>query len=286
MTAKAFAKMASKAWKNKPSSPAMLPMTKSYATVSSPWDDSQKTVLDPTNTIASVAAQAAQVDSYDSTSKLMATQGGDEDETQPSITHDDSGWKTMTKHGLKKPPCSLAMQLAVTTVLQDDDSDKKMLANSTMPQQDVAQQDTAFLLSASQNRVDTTRQQDEGTGGNGLGWQWLPQLFDSMFSPMQLAIRFLPKTASQEGTPIQNSEEEGEQQNESLLGGLDELEDDPQDILLFQMDKAMGNIGAASPMFTQEEKRVMKNFWCKWHFTLWESIRSITGYPNHQEVHI
>ena len=83
---------------------------------------------------------------------------------------------------------------------------------------------------------------------------------------------FLPQTLSQEGTTIQNSEEEGEQQNEILLGRLDGLENDPRDILLFQMDKEIGDIGAALPMFTQEEKKVMKDFWHKWNFTSWESL--------------
>ena len=111
-------------------------------------------------------------------------------------------------------------------------------------------------------------------GNDGLGQPWIPGLFDplDMSLPSQSAIMFSPQVAPQDGAPTHNSKEEEELQNEILLSGLDDLDDDPQDIHLFQMDEAMSNIGAVSNMFDQDEKGIMKDLWRKWHITSWESL--------------
>ena len=42
---------------------------------------------------------------------------------------------------------------------------------------------------------------------------------------------------------------------------MNDLEDDPWDIMMFQMDEAISNIGATSAIFDSHEKVIMKDYW-------------------------
>ena len=126
----------------------------------------------------------------------------------------------------------------------DDDFDKKIPTVSTPDKQDATQHDTAILPNMGQGGVDASGHQDNGTGKDGLGQPWIPGLFNplDMLSPSQSAIMFSPQPPSQDVTPMHISEVEEDVQYNILIGSLDDLLDDPWDIVLFLMDEAMGNI--------------------------------------------
>ena len=56
------------------------------------------------------------------------------------------------------------------------------------------------------------------------------------------------------------------------MAGLNDLEDDPQDIMLFQMDEAISKVGAALAIFDYDEKRIMKECWQQWGLTSWNAL--------------
>ena len=45
-----------------------------------------------------------------------------------------------------------------------------------------------------------------------------------------------------------------------MLAGMDDLEDDPRDIMMFQMDEAISNVGAMLAIFDPDEKVVVKEY--------------------------
>ena len=90
------------------------------------------------------------------------------------MTQADLEWKTVVKQGLKKPPPSSGAQVMVTIVTQDNDSDKKMPAVSTLAKQDSTQHNTAFVPNTSQSGTNTSNQKDDGAGNDGVGQPWIP----------------------------------------------------------------------------------------------------------------
>ena len=53
---------------------------------------------------------------------------------------------------------------------------------------------------------------------------------------------------------------------------MDNLEDDPWDIMMFQMDEAIPNVGAVLNIFDHNEKVVMMEFWWSWQVTSWDLL--------------
>ena len=160
---------------------------------------------------------------------------------------------------------------AVTTVNtsdSDDDGDKKMPAKSTSPtpkantppklKDPPNRQGTPNTVT---NRNVTVRVASTHTDAthDGLGTPWMPQAFGggTPFSSTQSDIQFAsqadtaqrnippnqPGTTSSSTTTNSFSTRDTAQQEDILLMGLNDLEDDPRDIMLFQMDEAISNVG-------------------------------------------
>ena len=132
------------------------------------------------------------------------------------------------------------------------------------------------------------------TSGDGLGQPWISGTFPNStpFSAAESGIQFTSQSGSVQtsegggevatpsvsrkgasestgGTPSSMSQEqreyddtlqgvEPEDQYRVLMGGLDELEDDPRDMMLYQIEEAITNIGGTSSVFTREQKMSLK----------------------------
>ena len=53
---------------------------------------------------------------------------------------------------------------------------------------------------------------------------------------------------------------------------MNDLEDDPWDIMMFQMDEAISNVGAKLAIFDSHEKVIMKEYWQSWGLTSWNAL--------------
>ena len=82
MVVNAFAKMASKTQRNKPSTPSSLPTTKSDAVTPDP----QELTPIPTSTVAHAIAPAKSANYSDSTSKSIGSPNNVNDGTRASVT--------------------------------------------------------------------------------------------------------------------------------------------------------------------------------------------------------
>ena len=91
-------------------------------------------------------------------------------------------------------------------------------------------------------------------------------------------------TTSSLATPSSYSPCGTSQREDTLLAGMNDLEDDPWDIMMFQMDKAMSNIGAVSNIFDRHKKGIMLEFWQSWQFTSWNLLNEqLTNVKHAQE---
>ena len=149
-------------------------------------------------------------------------------------------------------------------------------------------------------------QPQEDTDGDGLGTQWMKGLYEEApFSPQGSAINFLSRDSADdsqvqstlEGTPgdqtvgaqktpsptsrressARTNQDESTSgtniQTQILLDGFNDLDDDPRDLLLYQMDEAIMNVGGTSTMFDQEQKAAIADLWFSWQFTSWELLQ-------------
>ena len=123
---------------------------------------------------------------------------------------------------------------------------------------------------------------------DGLGTPWMPQNFGggTPFSSAQSDIQFASQADTTQGATPPNQPcttsssatmnsflmRDTAQQEDILLTGLNDLKDDPQDIMLFQMDEAISNVGAASAIFDYDKKLIMKECWQQWGLTLWNAL--------------
>ena len=81
---------------------------------------------------------------------------------------DTNPWKTITKQNFKNSPPTLTARMTVTTVEKVDNSDKKMLAISTLPKQDVTQQGSKLLRNVVQAEINSPNKQNHETEGESF----------------------------------------------------------------------------------------------------------------------
>ena len=153
----------------------------------------------------------------------------------------------------------------------------KLKANTSSKLKDPLDQQGTLNMAPNQNVTVWVVPTHTDAVHDGLGTPWMPQNFGggTPFSSAQSDIQFASQVDTTQGTIPPNqpgttssltttnsfSTRDTAQQEDILLTGLNDLEDDPRDIMLFQMDEAILNVGAASTMFDYDEKRIMKECW-------------------------
>jgi hypothetical protein len=140
---------------------------------------------------------------------------------------------------------------------------------------------------------------DSSQGGDGLGAQWVQQLFgnSSAFPATESVIQFsvqsgsgqdttdsmISRTLGSDSTPSSatgslptqsgtTEESKSSFQGQMLLDGIDDLEEDPRDTMIHIIDMAMQNIGASMVLFNDEEKLDIKQLWMDWQLVTWIAL--------------
>ena len=159
-----------------------------------------------------------------------------------------------------------------------------------------------------------------GERGDGLAGKWLSKLFpgnNGTPSPQESEIEFSPSTAedtvtahTQDGdtdasasvtlgssTTVETSNQAPTPMRTDhspntyipsperiTLGGMDDLDEDPRDMLLHMMDVAMSNIGAGASLFTDNEKIVLKKLWMDWGLVSWNTVSDAMMHINNSKA--
>jgi hypothetical protein len=180
----------------------------------------------------------------------------------------------------------------------DSDSDKKMPAVDT-PERlkdppsnqgtlDPHAQKFSVRVVPKHTDVPDDQQDPFNALDDGLGSPWMPTGFHggTPFSTTQSEVQFTVQTddtqgvatsgqqdnTSPSGTASSFSTRNTTQQEDILLAAMNDLEDDPRDIMIYQMDEAISSIGGASITFDSHQKATMMEFWRTWRFTSWNSL--------------
>ena len=146
----------------------------------------------------------------------------------------------------------------VTTPKSNDDGDKKMPTVGTpVKLKDPPDQQGMINMAPNQNVTVRVIPMQPDTAKDGLGTPWMSRVFGegTPFSAAQSDIQFTNQTdtkytSKSAGYYIILSHYKyltrgTTQQEDILLAGMNDLEDDPWEIIMFQMDEAISNIGAA-----------------------------------------